>query len=86
MRRDNDVLASTHEAIETFAREHRLTAREREVFSLLLAGATDNEVSKRLMIARSTAGDHTKNILRKTGASKGNELFARVVTYDGRAR
>ncbi len=74
------------DAIEDVATAHRLTNREREVFRMLLAGATDAEVSERLVIARTTASDHAKNILRKTGANKRTELFAQVIKYAGRLR
>ena len=74
------------DAIEDVATEHGLTNRERQVFRMLLAGATDSDVSRRLVIARTTASDHAKNILRKTGAKKRTELFARVIKYDGRSR
>ena len=77
---------SKSDAIEDVATEHQLTAREREVFRMLLAGATDGEVSERLLIARTTASDHAKNILRKTGAKKRTELFAKVIRYAGRVR
>lgn len=72
------------DAIDAVASEYRLTNREREVFRMLLAGSTDHEVSQRLTIARTTASDHAKNILRKTGANKRTELFARVIAYDDR--
>jgi DNA-binding CsgD family transcriptional regulator len=74
------------DAIEDVATEHRLTNREREVFRMLLAGATDSDVSDRLLIARTTATYHAKNILRKTGANRRTELFARVIKYAGRSR
>jgi DNA-binding CsgD family transcriptional regulator len=67
------------DAIEDVATEHGLTNREREVFRMLLAGATDSDVCERLLIARTTATYHAKNILRKTGASRRMELFARVI-------
>jgi DNA-binding NarL/FixJ family response regulator len=78
--------ALQRDAIEEIATEHRLTNREREVFRMLLAGATDGDVSERLVIARTTASDHAKNILRKTGANKRAELFAKVIKYAGRSR
>jgi DNA-binding NarL/FixJ family response regulator len=78
--------AQTRDAIEDVATEHRLTNREREVFRMLLAGATDGDVSERLVIARTTASDHAKNILRKTGANKRTELFAKVIKYAERSR
>jgi DNA-binding NarL/FixJ family response regulator len=72
------------DVVDAVASEYRLTNREREVFRMLLAGSTDHEVSQRLTIARTTASDHAKNILRKTGTRKRTELFARVITYDER--
>jgi DNA-binding NarL/FixJ family response regulator len=72
------------DVVEAVASEYRLTNREREVFRMLLSGSTDHEVSQRLTIARTTASDHAKNILRKTGTKKRTELFARVITYDER--
>jgi len=74
------------DAIEDVATEHHLTNRECEVFRMLLAGATDGDVSERLLIARATATDHAKNILRKTGANRRTELFAKVIKYAGRSR
>jgi DNA-binding NarL/FixJ family response regulator len=83
---DSDYFAITFErlttkrdAIEEVATAHQLTNREREVFRMLLAGATDKDVSESLAIALTTAGDHAKNILRKTGATKRTELCAKVI-------
>jgi len=72
------------DAVEAVATEYRLTNREREVFRMLLGGSSDLDVSERLVIARTTASDHAKNILRKTGANKRTELFAKVIRYDER--
>jgi DNA-binding NarL/FixJ family response regulator len=72
------------DAIDVIATEHRLTNREREVFRMLLGGSSDRDVSERLIIAQTTARDHAKNILRKTGANRRSELFAKVITYDAR--
>jgi DNA-binding CsgD family transcriptional regulator len=77
--------AERRDAVEAVAAEHRLTNREREVFRMLLAGATDVEISQHLVIARTTASDHAKHILRKTGTTRRTELFAKVITYEGRA-
>ncbi|HEY5340579.1 MAG TPA: LuxR C-terminal-related transcriptional regulator, partial [Candidatus Aquilonibacter sp.] len=72
------------DAVGAVATEHRLTNRECEVFRLLLEGSSDHDVSKRLVIAKTTAHDHAQNILRKTGANKRAELFAKVIMYDER--
>ena len=43
----------------------RLTSREREVLSLLLAGATNKVVARRLGISQRTAEAHRRNLLQK---------------------
>jgi DNA-binding NarL/FixJ family response regulator len=44
-----------------------LTPREREVFDLLIAGATNNEVATRLGISPKTADSHRTHVFRKVG-------------------
>jgi DNA-binding CsgD family transcriptional regulator len=52
----------------------RLTRREQQVLLLLVKGATDKEVAKRLGISLHTARTHHKNILRKTSCHNAGEL------------
>jgi DNA-binding CsgD family transcriptional regulator len=47
----------------------RLTPREQEVLSLLVAGRSNGEVAKVLVISEKTVSVHVSNILRKTGTS-----------------
>lgn len=42
-----------------------LTAREREVLELLVAGATNKEIAQRLVVSKNTTKYHLKNILQK---------------------
>lgn len=42
-----------------------LTAREREVLELLVAGATNKEIAQRLIVSENTTKYHLKNILQK---------------------
>jgi DNA-binding CsgD family transcriptional regulator len=70
-------------AVEAFARRGRLdagiaapastdgglTAREREVLTLLADGLTNRQIGERLYIAEKTASVHVSNILAKLGAS-----------------
>jgi DNA-binding CsgD family transcriptional regulator len=56
-----------------------LTAREREVLDLVVAGATYAEMADRLVISEKTVSSHVSHLLRKTGTSSRVEL-SRLVT------
>lgn len=53
-----------------------LTPREIEVTELCAWGAAKKEIADMLCISESTVANHTRNIFRKTGCSKINELSA----------
>ena len=46
-----------------------LTARERDVLSLVAAGYTNRQIAEELFISQNTAGVHVSNILGKLGVS-----------------
>jgi DNA-binding NarL/FixJ family response regulator len=46
-----------------------LTARQREVITLVASGATDREISEALNISLATAQKHVANVLKRLGAS-----------------
>jgi PAS domain S-box-containing protein len=54
-----------------------LTAREREVLALILEGASDHEIGRRLAISGRTAEVHRGRILAKTGLRSTAELIRR---------
>jgi DNA-binding CsgD family transcriptional regulator len=51
-----------------------LTRREREVLGHLLAGATNSEIAKELVLSEKTVGVHISNMLRKTGTTNRVQL------------
>lgn len=58
-----------------------LTVREREVFSLLVAGHTVAEVAYRLQISAKTAGVHQTRIMHKLGVRTPAQLVRLAVQY-----
>jgi DNA-binding CsgD family transcriptional regulator len=59
-----------------------LTAREREVLALLVAGRTNREVARQLYISEKTVSVHVTNILAKLGARSRTEAAA-IARRDG---
>jgi len=55
-----------------------LSAREREVLSLLAEGATNQQIAQRLCIAERTVKKHVTNILGKLGATNRTQAVARA--------
>ncbi len=53
-----------------------LSDREREVFELLVLGASNAEISEKLVITVETVKTHVKRILRKVGAINRSEAIA----------
>jgi DNA-binding CsgD family transcriptional regulator len=53
-----------------------LTAREREVLSLIAVGRTNRQIAETLFITEKTAGAHVSNILGKLGAGGRTEAAA----------
>ena len=64
------------EALAAFARQHALTAREKEVLSLILAGKTTPEMAEGLFISERTVKYHVHNLLGKTGCENRTALTA----------
>ncbi|SDY91027.1 two component transcriptional regulator, LuxR family [Micromonospora pattaloongensis] len=59
-----------------------LTARELETLALLAEGASTDEISQRLQVARNTARNHVQRILEKLGARSKLEAVA-IARRDG---
>lgn len=62
------------EAYDRFA----LSAREVEVLSLIIDGASNREIAHALSIVPGTVQDHVRNICAKTGAKRRGDLLAQV--------
>lgn len=57
----------------------RLTEREREVFELLVAGATNSQIADRLTVSETTVKSHVKHILRKLHVANRAEAIAQFL-------
>lgn len=61
----------------------RLTEREREVFELLVSGATNGQIADRLTVSETTVKSHVKHILRKLHATNRAEAIAQFLKTRG---
>ena len=66
------------DSLDAFARQHRLTAREREVLRLLVAGRSSRRIQDELQISLSTANTHIRHIYEKAGVRTKQELIDAV--------
>jgi DNA-binding CsgD family transcriptional regulator len=71
--------SSVDERTDLFARVHGLSPRETEVLGLAVHGLDSLQVADLLVIARTTAEDHLKALLAKTGAPSRQVLVARAL-------
>lgn len=86
---DLDLVALSAHAGERAMGQHRtqqspavasvLSLREREVLELLVAGATNATIARRLFIAESTAKAHVRHILKKLNATNRAEAVAKYL-------
>jgi DNA-binding CsgD family transcriptional regulator len=67
-----------YELAEVIAEAYGLTAREREVARLVVAGNSNPEVATALSISVTTVQDHLKKVFAKLGVSSRHELTARM--------
>lgn len=65
--------------------EEKLTSREREVFQLLVSGATNAQIADRLTVSETTVKSHVKHILRKTRAANRAQVIAQYLKAEGRS-
>ncbi|TNM43276.1 LuxR family transcriptional regulator [Nocardioides albidus] len=67
------------ERTDLFARVHGLSPRETEVLDMALLGLGTPAIAERLVVARTTAEDHMKAVLAKTGSPSRQVLLARAL-------
>jgi DNA-binding CsgD family transcriptional regulator len=60
--------ATGPDVLDAAMRSHALSAREREVAGLLIAGQANKEIAASLCVSPHTVADHLKSIFEKTGA------------------
>lgn len=80
---DIDPLAAR---LDRMVNAWRLTPRQGEVLSLVVAGRTNKEIANELECAENTIELHVTRILRKTGTSSRTQLIAHFWSDDARAR
>jgi len=71
--------STADERTDLFARVHGLSPRETEVLGLAVHGLDTRQVADLLFIARTTAEDHLRALLAKTGATSRQVLVARAL-------
>jgi LuxR family transcriptional regulator, maltose regulon positive regulatory protein len=59
-----------------------LTAREREILRLLVAGASNREVASQLFITTSTVKGHVHHIIAKLGVKGRTQAIAKAQALD----
>ena len=62
------------EIFEAFCLHNDLSAREREILRLVIAGRTNGEIAEALFISENTVKYHVRNLLQRTGCKNRSEL------------
>lgn len=72
---DPNIQPSNHHSSDQFARQLKLSSREKEILELIRAGHTNKEIAARLYLSELTIKTHRKNIMKKMDARNVAELL-----------
>ena len=71
----DEVHQKTEEEIfETFCLHNDLSAREKDIFRMIISNRTNGEIAEALFISENTVKYHVRNLLQKTGCKNRTEL------------
>jgi DNA-binding CsgD family transcriptional regulator len=70
---------AVRDRIAQASKRFKLTLRETEVLKLLVDGLGNAQIADSLIIAATTAGDHVKHLLEKTGSSRRSQIISKVL-------
>jgi DNA-binding CsgD family transcriptional regulator len=70
-------LGAAPSGVSSAALRGRLTARQREVLDLMVAGLSNTEIAERLVVALPTVKSHVRAVLRASGAVNRSDAVAR---------
>jgi LuxR family transcriptional regulator of spore coat protein len=59
--------------------KHLLTARERQVFELLVQGFTTKDIAERLVISEKTVRNHISNVMQKLGVKGRSQAVVELI-------
>ncbi|GAC1348962.1 MAG: hypothetical protein NVSMB19_01730 [Vulcanimicrobiaceae bacterium] len=71
----------TRDLLGAAVTRYQISPRETQVLQHILAGEGTSAIAEALQIAETTAGDHIKNIARKTGARSRGQIVARILGF-----
>jgi len=70
---------SAPEKIDTFCHEHGLTARQKDIIELVIAGCSNKEIGEQLHITEGTVKTHIYNIFKKVDVSNRNQIISKIM-------
>ncbi len=72
---------SAPEKIDTFCHEHGLTARQKDIIELIIAGCSNKEIGEQLHITEGTVKTHIYNIFKKAEVSNRNQIISKIMHH-----